>query len=116
VRVATAMAGAQTTRVERMGKEKPILLASTRQEAVEELTLLWIRGSELCLTIVSTPARGACMRECGLQLAATPRWLCGLPHSRRWCLRPCSLSLGACPLKSSRWMLWGRCLPSSKST
>jgi hypothetical protein len=42
------------------------------EDLVEELTLLWIRGSELCLT---------CMRECGLLLPAIPRWLCGLLRS-----------------------------------
>jgi hypothetical protein len=45
---------------------------------VKELTLLWIRGSELCLTIVGTPPWGPCTRECGLLPLAIPRWMCSL--------------------------------------
>jgi hypothetical protein len=48
----------------------------------EELTLLQISRSELCLTIAGALERGPCMRGCGLLPPAIPRWLCGLPHSR----------------------------------
>jgi hypothetical protein len=48
-----------------------------------ELALLWTKGSELCLPIVSTPQRPPGMRECGLLPPAISRWLCGLLRSGR---------------------------------
>jgi hypothetical protein len=77
------------------------------EHLVEDLTLVWLRGPELCLTVVSAPPQDLRMRECGLELAVTPRWLRSLPHSRRRCLRPLSPCLCACPLNSFRWMLRG---------
>jgi dGTP triphosphohydrolase len=44
---------------------------------VHELTLMSLRGSELCMTITSAPLLPPCTRECTSRWPNTPRWLRG---------------------------------------
>jgi hypothetical protein len=77
------------------------------EHLVEELTLLRLRGSKLCLTIARTlpqdPLHAGKWFAAAHYTGVAIRLFC----SRWQCVRPLSLCLGAWPLKSSRWMSWG---------
>jgi hypothetical protein len=82
---------------------------------VKELTLLWIRGTELCLTIVGTPPRGP-LHE-GMRFVAS--------YHTKVVVQLCTLYvpvssaaqfvLGHLPTEASQVDIVWRCLPSSGS-
>jgi hypothetical protein len=98
-------------------------VADQRREATEEqcerqvheLTLLSLRGSELCITITDAPPLAPSTRGCALQWPSTPRWLPGYPRFGWWCLWPPNPFSGTCPLMLPRRVLQERWSSSSRS-
>jgi hypothetical protein len=85
------------------------LVASEREhrEQFEELSLLQARGSELCLTIVSSPqVRKHLSVGCGPLPFSIPKWSVILPHFKQQCLLPWSWCLGTHLMRPSEWKSW----------
>jgi hypothetical protein len=84
-------------------------VADQQREVIEEqceclaneLTLLSLRGSKLCMAITSAPSLAPYMRECALRRPNTPRWPWGYPCSGQRCLATQSI-LGRLPIDGSQ--------------
>jgi hypothetical protein len=83
-------------------------------EQFEELTLLQIRGSELCHAIIS-PIGGRHHLSEGMWPSTILKWPRSLPHFGWWCLLLRSRCLGGCLMTPFAWRLWVSWLPNSKS-